>query len=97
MSDLITDDLVEMVARAIKAVQGNHWTGPIPRYDPDALLARAALAVAIPVIGERCAAEDDEVARSAFGRDPMEIGTRLGAENVTLRIRSLTNPEAGDG
>lgn len=83
-SPLIDDSLVEMVARAIcpKHADGK----PIKSRMPGAMYdARAALAVAVPVIGERCA--DTLFGMAGASKNWQQTRTLVDAADA---IRSLT-------
>lgn len=90
MTTLITDDLVEMVARALCATAGGNPDAPLCaggnalwlRYRGD---ARAALAVAVPRVAEACARIPDAMAAGSGA-----VRTREALEYVAMRIRSLT-------
>lgn len=99
MTDIIDDDLMEMVARTIDA---DAWAAIEDGRDalPDSMWdvrrgfaidkARAALAVAVPVIGERCATHLNQWALGADGQQE-----RMAFWCAANSIRALTKGETG--
>lgn len=89
---LIDDELVEMVARAMcpKDARGNLVKSRMPSAMYD---ARAALAVAVPVIVERCAAEaESHRLGEKLIRHKMSETDQVAvvSETIARAIRSLT-------
>lgn len=102
MTALIDDALVEMVARTLCESAGGAPDAPLcaggnPLWLRYATDARAALAVAVPVIREKCA----EVAADYDPPDGESVdfwnGAAHAADDIDSRIRSLTTTaETGD-
>jgi len=87
MSAIIDDDLVRSVAVAITGA-------PYPTARSLAK-ARAALAVAVPAIGERCAASVGSaihMATAGKGQDDFQRGVMRGGDLAKAAIRSLVTP-----
>lgn len=103
MTDIIDDDLVEMVAAGICDADGDEWRrlleSDLPWERTSVIIARrrarAALAVAVPVIGERCAEVAADYEPSTGESADFWNGAAHAADDIDTRIRALTKGETG--
>lgn len=102
MSDIITDDLVEMVAKAVadrnEPTPGRNYPDGFTVLELMSLRdnARAALAAALPVIGERIATAVENINGITPDGDPWDDGYAYAREEDASAIRSLTTPKESD-
>ena len=92
----ITNKLVEEVVARALAKRGG-FSDTEPYCDFHIADARAALAVAIPLIGEMCAEIADDHARDAKAYAPDSTRDEIirAARLIASAIRAATNPNSG--